>query len=343
MSETLSYPNLIAGAFPRQTDKVIIAAGANLAAGAILGRISVAAAAAAALVPGVGNIGDGAPGAVALGAAAKVGTYRLLCLAGASDVAHVAVEDLGAGADIAARPLWVAPAACELVSIGILTAGAPAGVDDANTAVVAIADDAANAIVTKTYNTANQPPTADFASLGALDATHKVLAAGEHITLAVTNGATANLPAFEVVIVYRLAGTAGNTGTFAVIDPEGYRLEDLTVGSAYLNSHFGLTIADGAADFVAGDIFTFAVTQAAGTGKYALCDKTAVDGSQDPVAVLAEAAPAALADQYAVIYLTGCFNGGAVSLAVGTTLADVKAALQQRGIYLVTADNNVHI
>lgn len=118
-------------------------------------------------------------------------------------VTLIAVEDLGAGADITGRPIFVAPNAVELVSVGILTQGAPAGVDDANTALVRLKDDAGNIIVAKTYNTATQPPTSDYADLGTLDATHKVLAAAEHVTLDVVQGTTANLPAFTLVIKHR--------------------------------------------------------------------------------------------------------------------------------------------
>lgn len=112
----------------------------------------------------------------------------------------VPVEDLAAGADIAARLVFVLPRANTLQSVGILTQGAPAGVDDANTAVITIADAAANVIVTKTYNTGTQPPTSAYASLGALDATHKILAASEAVSIAVTQGAAADLPAFTLVI-----------------------------------------------------------------------------------------------------------------------------------------------
>jgi len=38
--------------------------------------------------------------------------------------------------------------------------------------------------------------------LGALDATHKVLTAGETVSLAITNGATANPPPMRLVIRY---------------------------------------------------------------------------------------------------------------------------------------------
>jgi hypothetical protein len=119
----------------------------------------------------------------------------------AEQIVILPIADLAAGVDISAIPLFVHPRANTLQSIGILTHGAPAGVDDANTAVILVADDAAHAIVTKTYNAGAQPPTSDYADLGALDGTHKILTAGEHLLLSVTQGATANMPAFDLVLV----------------------------------------------------------------------------------------------------------------------------------------------
>lgn len=43
---------------------------------------------------------------------------------------------------------------------------------------------------------------------------------------------------------------------FAVYAPDGKRLEDLTIGVAYDNGHFAVTIAGGTYDFAAGDEFT---------------------------------------------------------------------------------------
>lgn len=119
-----------------------------------------------------------------------------------TQIVQIAVEDLGAGADISARPIFVSPAAVELISAGVLTQGAPAGVDDSNTSVIALKDDAANTIVSKTYNTGTQPPSSDYGDLSSLDGTHKLLSAGEHVTLDVINGTTADLPAFIVVLQY---------------------------------------------------------------------------------------------------------------------------------------------
>jgi hypothetical protein len=111
---------------------------------------------------------------------------------------QVRIEDLAAGSDIADRPIFANPKAVTINSIGILTEGAPAGVDNSNTAVILIEDDASNQIVGKTYNTATQPPTSDYEDLGTV--TNGSLAAAEHVLFSITNGATANMPAFTIII-----------------------------------------------------------------------------------------------------------------------------------------------
>jgi len=120
----------------------------------------------------------------------------------AEQMVIIPFEDLAAGGDIADRLAFVHPRAVTLTSIGIMFDGAPAGVDDANTSVILLEDDASNAIVTKTYNTGTQPPTSDYEDLGTLDATHKVLTAGEHVLFSITNGATADLASGSLVIRY---------------------------------------------------------------------------------------------------------------------------------------------
>lgn len=108
------------------------------------------------------------------------------------------VEDLAAGDDLSNVPIFVNPKAVTINSIGILTQGAPAGVDGGNTSVLLIEDDASNALVTKTYNAGTQPPTSDYEDLGALS--NNSLNAGEHLMLSLTNGATANWAAFTIII-----------------------------------------------------------------------------------------------------------------------------------------------
>lgn len=114
------------------------------------------------------------------------------------------VADLGAGADQAATQFWAAPSTgATLTAIYVVMLGSNTGVDNSNTAVIAITDNAGNSIVSKTYNTSAQPPAAGAAtSLGSLDATHKVLTGGEGVKIAVTQGATADLPNFLVQLEY---------------------------------------------------------------------------------------------------------------------------------------------
>lgn len=127
---------------------------------------------------------------------------------------------------------------------------------------------------------------------------------------------------------------AANGGAFKVVDPDGFRLNDAAVAVAYANDSIGFTINDGATDFIVGDSFTIPV--AAGSGKFNLVDKTAVDGSQNPVAILKEAVDATAADASGIGAETGEFNINAISLAAGTVAADVIDALAARNIYLRT-------
>ena len=85
--------------------------------------------------------------------------------------------------------------------------------------------------------------------------------------------------------IYRLACiTAGATGTFQVLSPKGYVLPDLTVGTAYAGDHLNLTVADGAADFAAGDTFAIEVS---GDGKVVALDPAAVDGTAEAIGIVA--------------------------------------------------------
>lgn len=121
------------------------------------------------------------------------------------------IEDLGAGADIAARAIFVTPAGLDatITSVDIIPQGTNAGIDDSNTCVIAIADGAGNSIVSKTYNTSTPlPGSGVVGNLGSLDGTYKVLSAGEKLTVAVTNGATANPPALMLQVTYTVTEAA---------------------------------------------------------------------------------------------------------------------------------------
>ena len=134
-------------------------------------------------------------------------TLAKLAATAKTQVLSFAVEDLAAGADITARAILEVPAgfAYTLTGASIISNGTAAGIDAGNTCVVALTD-GTNTICTVTYDNATPFPAENASgSMGALDGTHKVMAAGEKLTLAVTNGATANPPAFRVQVTYTLA------------------------------------------------------------------------------------------------------------------------------------------
>jgi len=56
--------------------------------------------------------------------------------------------------------------------------------------------------------------------------------------------------------------TVSGSEIFGVVDPDGIALANLTVGVAYLTNQFGITISDGAADFIVGDIWTITMAPA---------------------------------------------------------------------------------
>jgi hypothetical protein len=139
------------------------------------------------------------------------------------------------------------------------------------------------------------------------------------------------------------AGTKLKTGTYTirftgataynVIDPNGGELTPGVAAGAYADPQIGFTFTAGGTAMVAGDGFTIAV--AAGSGSYKLSATAATDGSQVPVAVLADAALCATngADQVSGIYLMGEFNANAMTFGTGWTAAAAKAAVPP-GIYL---------
>ena len=108
------------------------------------------------------------------------------------------VENLAAGSDITSRPIFTRAYDWDFSKASILTQGTPAGIDNANTVVITLKNGAGTTIVSKTYNTANQPPTNDASDLGALSVTN--IDGLDIVTLTATCGATADMPLFSIVL-----------------------------------------------------------------------------------------------------------------------------------------------
>lgn len=153
---------------------------------------------------------------------------------------------------------------------------------------------------------------------------------GGTLTMAATPlGKLAQQGAYSVSCI----AEAVDGGTFAVFAPDGTRLADATVGVAYESDHLNFTIADAGEDFDIGDLFT--VTVAAGSGKAVKAVKTALDGSQHPVAILAEAVDATGADVEGPGYISGQFDPTELDLTdTGWTSDTIADAFGEKPIFL---------
>ncbi|UPG89275.1 head decoration protein [Luteibacter aegosomaticola] len=126
--------------------------------------------------------------------------------------------------------------------------------------------------------------------------------------------------------------TATSATSFAVTDPEGAAVGTATAGSAFTSTGVNFTITAGATPMVAGDSFTITVADAVGT--YIACVRTASDGSQNPVAILADDADATAGPVTSGGYLFGEFNAQRVIFDSSWNLAQLVSAARAFGLFL---------
>jgi len=74
-----------------------------------------------------------------------------------------------------------------------------------------------------------------------------------------------------------------------------------------------------------------------GDGKYLLSLSAAVDGSQTPDLVMAEACDATAGDKTALAYARGDFNANALTLGTGHTVDSIREGLRAKGITILPA------
>jgi hypothetical protein len=146
--------------------------------------------------------------------------------------------------------------------------------------------------------------------------------------------ANAQLGTYLVKITKAAAAPA--LATARVTDPKGNVIGDIQVaggsGSTF-TTQIKFVIKEGDTPFVAGD--AFAVTVAAGSGKYKVANKAAVDGSQIAECVLShDVTVADDADGGGVAYKTGVFNRNALIVADGDTVTAHEDELRKVGIQL---------
>ena len=71
-------------------------------------------------------------------------------------------------------------------------------------------------------------------------------------------------------------------------------------------------------------------------GKYTLSLAAAEDGSEDPVAILAESVDASGGDKEGLVFLSGEFNSASLVFGTGHTATSAADALRNLGIYVVS-------
>lgn len=174
------------------------------------------------------------------------------------------------------------------------------------------------------------------AVLGAfVSAATAVAAAGANTGNGVMGAVVASGPVQEGIYILRFKKAVANAGDFEVIDPRGLVVGLGSVAVPFAEGGLAFTLADGAVDFIVGDSFT--ITVSALTTKYKLSTRAAVDGSQIAEVILADAADPSGGDVNVGVYKMGEFNGNALTLGAGHTVASVKAQLGRRGIFIKSA------
>jgi len=139
---------------------------------------------------------------------------------------------------------------------------------------------------------------------------------------ALTVGARAKVGAYELVCIE----PATDAGMFLLTDPDGVVIGVATVASAFTSLHLSFTLADGSANFIAGDRFTLTVTE--GASKWLAFDQDLTTGEQFVDGILRDdvTAPDAV-DATGVAYVRDCeFNGGEIVWPADITGAEQTEA-----------------
>ena len=311
-AETYIPDQLIAGNLKLVTDTVTITGGAALQRGSVLGKTAL----------GTVSASTGkafATGSVIVAALPAVGDTVTI---GGTAITFVAANPVG-----------------NQVVIGATTAATAQ-----NLAAFLIGSTDAN-LIKFTYSISGSTVTTTAAATGT---------GGNSLTLATSNavaftvsgatlsGGTANtgnatvgtMSAGAVVKAGNYTAVCATATTANVFDPNGNALGLATFGTQFTDPQISFLITAGGTACVAGD--TFVIVAATGSGGYKLASAAAVDGSQTPVAILADYADASAGDVTGGIYIMGEFNTNAMTFGPGITVGAAKAAMRPLGIFLKT-------
>lgn len=128
---------------------------------------------------------------------------------------------------------------------------------------------------------------------------------------------------------YTIVLTSSTAGT--VSDSNGVQLGTATMGTQFTDPQISFLITTGGSP-AAGD--TFVLTAAGGGGAYVLASASATDGSQNPVAILADYSDPTAGPVTSGIYQMGEFNINVMTFGPGISIPAAKVALRPFGIFL---------
>jgi hypothetical protein len=123
--------------------------------------------------------------------------------------------------------------------------------------------------------------------------------------------------------------------TYDVLNPAGVLIGKGYAAGAYTDAELNFTFTAGGTPMVAGDTFTIPI--AAGSGSYTESVATAVDGSQNPAAILVDNIDVTAGDLNGGLYLMGEFNGNALTFDGSWTLATLTPPLRALSLFIKTA------
>lgn len=124
------------------------------------------------------------------------------------------IEDLAAGADIAARAAWVLPAAGNVQDVRVLHEAASVGVDATNTAVLTLRNITQAVDIATVTLAANA--TANGVSTLTLTSANQDTATSDVLGVVVTQGATADLGRILFVVWWTPSDRVGNEAGTAI-------------------------------------------------------------------------------------------------------------------------------
>lgn len=130
---------------------------------------------------------------------------------------------------------------------------------------------------------------------------------------------------------YIITLTSATVGT--VESPTGEVIGTQTMGTAFVDQEINFTITTGGSP-AAGDIFAVNVPDASGSGVWKLCTAGAVDGSNNPLAILADYCDPSSGNVTAGVYVMGEFNGNAIVFDSSLTPAQIKQAFRVNQIFI---------